>query len=86
MEALGLIKRKKGADPKKKNVVLVEMTAKGKQILEMPDIRATALDILGTLEPSERQELIRLLEKLQQKAVRKIKDLQPLPYALKGKT
>jgi hypothetical protein len=31
-------------------------------------------------------ELVRILEKLRNKALHKIKDLQPLPYALKGKT
>jgi DNA-binding MarR family transcriptional regulator len=85
MEDNGLVKRKRRADPRK-NIIWIELTPKGQEALKTAENQLIAETIFSSIGSGERMELVRILEKLRNKALHKIKDLQPLPYALKGKT
>lgn len=80
MESIGLVKRKRGADKKRKNLVWIELTPKGKEALKTAAKQTVADEIFNSIGSGERIELVRLLEKLQKKALHKVKDLQPLPF------
>jgi len=76
MEKQGLLRKVK--DLRRKNMVRVELTEKGREACNHSEKRASIDKILSTLSNEERQQLGFYLERLRDKALQLIKKKKPL--------
>ena len=78
MEAQGLVKRTK--NPKRKNQVLASVTAKGEKAYKRQLSRKAARNITSCLSKKELEMANVICDKLYDRAIELLRDLEPYPY------
>jgi DNA-binding MarR family transcriptional regulator len=78
MEAEGLVKMTK--NPKRKNQVLVSVTTKGEEAYKRQLSRKAVRNITSCLSKKELDTLNAICDKLYDRAIELLRDLEPYPY------